>query len=341
MDFVSQHLGKYELLAWLGDSAHVHAYLARQENTERDVVVKILKSKLANTAEFVERFRREAQAAIVLTHPNMVRIYEYAQQGDVLYLVEQFMPGGSLLDIFNRYHGALPIEATIRTLDQIAAVLDYAHSHDIIHHDLKPENVLYDADGNAALSDLGITKALDQKSELSHDGLEFGNPNYMSPEEWQGKPTDFRVDIYALGVLLFQMLTGQLPFNTQFTGGFAFVHLMHLVSTPISLISLRPDLPPAVESVIMKAIDKDPENRFKKAGELAAAFHAALEGKDISAIVPPPEPGASTPAVQPVTSPVKEPGARPVVSLMLIALALIIGFILGRAMSAAPDEAEG
>jgi serine/threonine protein kinase len=338
MDFVGQHLGKYELLAWLGDSAHVHAYLARQEGTERDVVVKILKSKLAKTAEFVERFRREAQAAIVLSHPNMVKIFEYDQQGDVLYLVEQFMPGGSLLDIFNRYHGPLPLDATLRTLDQMASVLDYAHSHGIIHRDLKPENVLYDAEGNAALSDLGITKTLDQKSELSHDGLEFGNPNYMSPEEWQGKPADSRLDIYALGVLLFQMLTGQLPFNTQFTGGFAFVHLMHLVSTPISLISLRPDLPLAVEAVIMKAIDKDPEKRFKTAGELAAAFHAALEGKDISAVVPPPAVVPETPAPAVARKPAR--AERPAVNVLLIVLALLIGFILGRGMGPVPDEVE-
>jgi serine/threonine protein kinase len=212
---------------------------------------------------------------------------------------------------------------------------------------LKPESVLYDADGNASLSDLGITKTLDQKSELSHDGLEFGNPNYMSPEEWQGKPTDFHVDIYALGVLLFQMLTGQLPFNTQFTGGFAFVHLMHLVSTPISLISLRPDLPPAVAAVIMKAIDKDPEKRFMRAGELAAAFHAALEGKDISAVAPEPAVAPEAPAsvvypmadAKPVTASQPAP-ERPAVNVMLIMLALLIGFLLGRAMGSAPDEVE-
>lgn len=370
MELVGQRIGNYAIISWLGDGAHVHAYLARDEAQARDVVIKVIKSDFVRTDEYVERFRQEAQRALALNHPHMVTIHAYDQQDDILYLVEEFLPGGSLLDIFSRYHGPLPTEAVLRTLDQIASVLDFAHAHGIVHGDLKPENVLYDMDGNAYLSDLGITKDLNKQVARSRAGLEFGNPNYMAPEEWQGSAANPRTDVYALGVLLFEMLTGQLPFSAPASRGFAFVHLMHLMSTPVSLTALRPDLPPETEQVVRKAIDKRPSRRFASAGELARAFHEALEGR-YAPSEPEPEPDEETspadaPAV-PVSPlarladrlglplaaeegtaeavPKRAPKAMPALKatlepvparaqigivLMLIVIAGLIGFFLGR-----------
>jgi eukaryotic-like serine/threonine-protein kinase len=278
IELIGNQLGDYEILQWLGDGAHVHAFLAHKVGSEGKVVIKVLKASLAHTEQFLTRFEQEAQAAMALDHPNIVKILDYCEDGETLFLVEEFLPGGSLRDIFERKPGPLPLDRVARTLDDIGSVLDYAHQRGIVHRDLKPENVLYDADGSAHLTDLGITKSLDPNEIRSRSDIEFGNPNYLSPEAWQGKPADPRTDIYALGIIAFQMLTGQLPFNTAFTSSVVYLHLMHLTSKPKSLRSLRPELSPAVEAVIAKAIEKDPANRFETAGELAAAFRAALKG---------------------------------------------------------------
>ncbi len=279
LDIVGQRLGEFEIVAYLGEGAHVHAYLAKQPSKNREVVIKILKSSLAKTQEFVERFKREAQAAVELNHPNIVPVYEYHQEGDILYIVEAFLTGGSLWDIFRKTPGApLPIDKTISTLEDLGAGLDYAHEKGIIHGDIKPENILYSKAGRAALSDLGITKDIDQKAARSRDALAFGNPGYMSPEEWRGEPADARTDIYAIGILLFEMLTGQLPFDTVFTGSLAYTHLMHLVTKPIDLASLRPDLPPSVGDIIHKAMEKERDQRYPTLKAMVADFKAALKG---------------------------------------------------------------
>ncbi len=276
LEFVGQRLGNNEILQWLGEGAHVHAFLARQEPSGTMVVVKILKAALANRADFFERFEREAQAAIAMDHPCMVKILDYNHQGDTFYLVEEFLPGGSLLDHLNAEAGALPTEQVIRTLDRLASVLDYAHQRGIIHRDLKPENVLFDNQGNAYLSDLGITKVIDPNAKRKHNDLKFGNPAYMAPEVWDASGADWRSDIYALGIILFEMLTGKLPFDDAVSGSMMFVHLMHVFSKPISLVKYRPDLPTAVDDVIVKAMAKDRQDRYQSAGELATAFKQAL-----------------------------------------------------------------
>lgn len=368
-ELLGQRIGAYDLIAYLGEGAHVHAYLARESanGRKRKIVIKVLKSTLVGTPEFQARFEREAKAALELSHhPNIVQMHGYAQEGDMLYIVEEFLPGGSLMDILRQNPGPLPMEKTIKTLEQIAAGLDFAHERGVIHGDLKPENVLYTAGGVAKLSDLGITKDRDQKAALSRDGLMFGNPGYMSPEEWQGKPADARTDIYALGILLFEMLTGQLPFDNVFRDSLAFVHLMHLVSKPLALTSLRPDLPYSVEAVITKAMEKDRENRYATAGEMVRAFKEALANPDVvpppqevpEPIAPPssatfnalaarlaiesakPETPISAPPAAPSPAPLPElrraPAAIPN-SLLILLLGVVIGFIVARLLDALED----
>ena len=279
-DLVGKKLGTYELTLYLGEGAHVHAFLAKKRNAKKPVVIKVLKDSLAHSEEYFERFDKEAQAAKALVHPNIVKVLDYKHEGDLWYLVEEFKAGGSLMDIFVKKEVPLPIERVVKTLDDIAAALDYAHERGIIHRDLKPENVLFDADGNAAVSDLGITKTVNPQAARSKHDLEFGNPKYMSPEEWKGKTADARTDIYALGVILFEMLTGQLPFTPVMGDSFVYVHLMHMMSTPLTLRELRPDLPLSVDPVIARAIEKDADERYATAGELAHDFKEALDKPD-------------------------------------------------------------
>ncbi len=274
-----QQFGQYKLMAWLGEGAHVHAYLARAGDSGEYRVIKVLKSNLTGNEEALARFHQEAEAALRLDHPNVVKVYSYDREGDLLYLVEEFCEGGSLMDKLKANPEPLPLTFVVRTLEDIAAALDFAHERGIIHRDLKPENILYDAQGKAALSDLGVTKYANETEARSREGLVFGNPGYMSPEEWQGKAIDARTDVYALGIILFEMLTGQLPFEPSKTGSMMFVHLLHLMASPISVLELRQDLPPSVEPVISKAFEKDPDLRYQSAGELAAAFKAALDAK--------------------------------------------------------------
>lgn len=280
-ELVGQQIGNHEILKWLGEGAHVHAYLARQKDSGEISVIKVLKSDLARTDEFLERFHQEAQAALELTHPNTVKVMDYSQDGETLYLVEELMVGGSLMDIFAREpEKPLPLDTVIRTVEQIASVLDYAHAKGIVHRDVKPENILYDDQGNAHLSDLGITKTINPEAARKRSDLEFGNPNYMSPEAWQGK-ADAKTDVYALGVIVYEMLTGKLPFHSQMKSSLLYAHLMHLMTKPTPLHEVRPDLPVQLSQVLEKALEKEPENRYASAGEFAAAFKAAL-GNNLS-----------------------------------------------------------
>jgi eukaryotic-like serine/threonine-protein kinase len=291
-DLVGKKLGTYELTLYLGEGAHVHAFLAKKRNAKKPVVIKVLKDTLAHSEEFFERFDKEAQAAKALVHPNIVKVLDYKHEGDIWFLVEEFKAGGSLMDIFVKKEVPLPMDRVVKTLNDVSAALDFAHERGIVHRDLKPENVLFDAEGNAAVSDLGITKTVNPQALRSKQDLEFGNPKYMSPEEWQGKTADARTDIYALGVILFEMLTGQLPFTPMMGDSFVYVHLMHMMSTPLTLRELRPDLPLSVDPVIARAIEKDPDQRFATAGELAAEFNDALEHPErvVNATAPKEEP---------------------------------------------------
>ena len=278
-NLIGQTLGQYEITAFLGRGGMATVYRARQASINRDVAIKVIKPDLIESEEFKVRFTREAQVIATMSHPHILKVFDYGQHGDLVYLVMELLSGGSLADLL-RGGGKLSLNEATRLLDQIAGALDYAHRRAIVHRDLKPQNVLLDEDKNAFLTDFGIAKLLGETSALTQSGMAMGTPAYMSPEQWRGQNVDARADVYALGVMLYEMLAGKVPFTGDTP--YSMMH-MHVFEAPPSLRSFRPDLPDALQDVLNIAMAKERDQRFGTAGEVANAFKAALAGMPISA----------------------------------------------------------
>jgi serine/threonine protein kinase len=231
--------------------------------------------------DFYSRFLLEAEAASQLDHPNILPIYSYGEQDGLPYIIMPYMPGGTLGE-YVASNGCLTLHEAQWYLEQIAAALDYAHQHGCVHCDVKPANILLDSDGSVALSDFGIAHMMRrdiiaEQSSSRPPGMLMGTPDYISPEQAMGQPLDGRSDIYSLGITLFYLLVGRLPFIADSTIAVA---LLQVYETPPALSSLRVDITPYTESVIQKALAKRPEDRFQTAGEFSAAFAQSLQIAD-------------------------------------------------------------
>src|SRR5258708_4592245 len=268
---IGQRLGQYEIVALLGRGGMATVYRARQLNIKREVAIKVIRADLAETADFIKRFEREAETIASLRHPYILKLFDYGEFGDTVYLVMELVSGGSLAELISK--GPLPVATASRLLEQIASALDYSHERGIIHRDLKPQNVLLDEQNNPILTDFGIAKILSQTTSLTQSGMAMGTPSYMSPEQWMGKALDSRADIYALGIMLFEMLSGQLPFRAETP--YSMMH-MHVNEQPPPVREQRAELPPGIDQIISKALAKDPDKRYASAGALAEAFKSAL-----------------------------------------------------------------
>ena len=290
MDPTPRRIASYSLLEPIGHGGMATVYRAHQESLDRTVAIKVLADHLAASAEFMERFRREARTAANLHHPNVITVHDFGQdERGVPYLVLEFVEGATLADLMD---AGLDDARIPDLLDQIAAGLDYAHGRGVIHRDVKPGNVLITTDGRAILADFGLAWLL-QGAHLTLTGGVIGTPEYMSPEQVAGDPIDHRCDVYALGVVLFEMLIGERPFVAETPIG---VLLKHLQDVPPSVRELRPELPPAVDEVLTQALTKNPAERFPSAGALARAFRAAFTSAHAEASVgPAPETAAETP----------------------------------------------
>ncbi len=270
---IGKRLGQYEILSKLGSGGMAHVYRAHQTSVDRDVAVKVIRTDLTEDAAFTERFAREARTIASLSHLHILKVFDYGQQEGIAYLVMELLEGGSLSTLIQK-NGALSLSTAARMLKQIAGALDYAHDKGIIHRDLKSDNVLLDAAENAYLTDFGIARLLNDTSKMTQTGTIMGTPAYMAPELWTGTAADKRADIYALGVILYEMITG----NTPFTGDTPFVIMyQHLNEIP-PVDTLNPNIDERVQEVILKAMAKKPEDRYQSAGELANAFDEAAGG---------------------------------------------------------------
>ncbi len=301
---IGQRLGQYEIVSLLGAGGMAYVYRARQTSIKRDVAVKVIKADLTDTPEsamFLTRFEREAQAVASLSHPHILKIFDYGQESGRVYLVMELLTGGSLANLIRQR--PLTVLEVLRVLQQIGSALDYAHSRTIIHRDMKPQNVLLDEQGNAFLTDFGIAKLLSE-ANLTQSGIAMGTPAYMAPEQWQGQTIDGRADIYALGIMCYEMLTGTPPYVADTP--FALMH-KHFYESPPTLNLSRPDLPTAFSDVIAKAVAKSPDDRFTTAAQMTAAFESAMSGRS-------PERPIAAPSLSDQTEPLiikSSPGAAP------------------------------
>jgi serine/threonine protein kinase len=275
-------IGPYEIKALLGAGGMGQVYRAHDPRLEREVAIKVLSAALAHEPGYLERFRREARAVAKLNHPNVVQVYDFGEQGDLTYLVMPLISGGTLRE-YLAHRQVLPLAEALSIIEQVASALQYAHERGLVHRDVKPANILMTSEGRALLSDFGIVRLVqkdDNATTLTHMGAFVGSPEYAAPEMIVGKPVDRRVDVYALGVILFQMLTGRLPF-----AGATPVALMMMQAQqpPPAPRSLNPDISPAVEAVILKALAKEPGERYQTAAELLTALRAAITGPSAGA----------------------------------------------------------
>lgn len=278
-ELIGKRIGGYEIRDVLGRGGMATVYRAHQVSMNRLVAIKILPRQFLNDDTYLQRFEREVQIVSQLEHRNIVPVHDYGEHEGQPYIVMRYMSGGSVDDLVRQ--GPLTADQIIRVLDQIAPALDYAHSRGVLHRDLKPSNVLMDDDGGAFLTDFGIARILGEGAggTITTTGV-VGTPSYMSPEQAQGKPLDARSDIYALGVMLFEMTTGRRPFEGETPYSIA---VQQVTTPPPRPRSLNPDLSSAVESVILNAMAKTPDSRYPDAMTLAEMVSRAYDpsGLDI------------------------------------------------------------
>jgi eukaryotic-like serine/threonine-protein kinase len=321
--------GRYRILRRIGSGGMADVYCAEDSHLGRQVAIKVLHRRFAQDQEFVERFRREAKSAAGLNHPNVVGVFDRGEHEGTYYIAMEFLTGRTLKDIVTA-EAPLPQERVIDIGTQILEAAGFAHRHGVIHRDFKPHNVIVDELGHAKVTDFGIARA--GASEMTETGSIMGTAQYLSPEQAQGHAVTATSDIYSIGVMLYEMLAGRLPFEGDSAVAVA---LKHLSEQPPPISQWRPDVHPALEAVVMAALAKDPTLRWQSAEDLAAALEAARaqiesgnNGQDTAAFAPIPMPvGDATAATQvaPVTGPREEREERrwPWFAIGLLTLALI------------------
>jgi eukaryotic-like serine/threonine-protein kinase len=299
-------LGRYDIIRVLGKGAMGIVYEGRDPNLDRRVAIKTVKvENLAPeaAAEYEARFRTEARSAARLQHPNIVSVYDSDHHDDVAYLVMEYIQGDDLkhhLDNGDRYS----LEQSLHMIGDLLSALDYAHRHGVVHRDIKPANLLLEASGRLKLTDFGVARMQDSEATRTQ-GAMVGTLKYMAPEQVQGQKIDARADLFAVGVILYQLLTDQRPFDGE--NEFAIIHQI-IGHTPAAPSSVNARLPGAIDAVVQRALAKKPEDRFPTAADFAAALRAAVRHADDPTIVPPANPARAHPgALRSVTSPGTSP----------------------------------
>ena len=297
-DLIGKQLGDYRVEERIGRGGMARVYRAFQPSVNRQVAIKIIATEVADASDlkvFRERFAREAKVIASLEHAHILPIYDYGIVDDTAYIVMRLLDGGSLSN--QVVDGPMPMNRIGIIFSQIARGLAYAHSKGIMHRDLKPANILFDSTGDAYLTDFGLAKWIEGSPSLTQTGKIVGTPTYMSPEQLRGDPADQRADIYSMGIILYQMVTGELPFDTE-TGEVISIIYQHLEKEPEPPRNLNPNIPEAVERVILKALQKEPDKRYHSITEMAASLDKAL-GRAPSSSTEIPTPHVFTPFKQP------------------------------------------
>ncbi|HYH54047.1 MAG TPA: protein kinase [Solirubrobacterales bacterium] len=264
--------GRYKLEAKLGSGGMSTVYLARDTTLDRQVAVKVLHREMSEQADQLERFRQEARAVAKLSHPNVVAVIDAGEDGGHPYIVFEYVEGETLKQRINRI-GALDAQESLAYAIEIARGLTVAHNRNMVHRDIKPQNVLIDAEGRAKLTDFGISRQLEQDG-MTATGRVLGTTDYVAPEQAMGHPADQRSDIYSLGVVLYEMLTGQVPFQADSQVGVAMKHVNEELP---DVQQRRPELSAAAAMVVERATAKDAAERYQQVGDLIDDLSTALE----------------------------------------------------------------
>ncbi len=268
-DLTGKQLGPYQIVSPLGEGGMAAVYKAYHPAMERYVALKILPRDFASKPEFVARFKQEAKVVAGLQHPHILPVFDFGEAEGYTYLVMPFIKSGTLTDLLKG--DPLPLGQIRDLISQVGNALDYAHARGLVHRDVKPSNVLLDETGNCLLSDFGLAKILEASEKLTISGAIMGTPAYMSPEQGLGKALDGRTDIYSLGVILYEMATGRTPYKAETPMA---VMLKHISAPLPSPSTVNPNLPESVEGVILKALAKDPDDRYQTAGAMVKAINS-------------------------------------------------------------------
>lgn len=263
--------GRYKILDMIGGGGMANVYLAHDMILDRNVAVKMLRLDLTNDEEFIRRFRREAQSATSLNHPNIVNIYDVGEEDDLYYIVMEHVDGQTLKQYIQQY-APLGVEETIRIMRQLTSAIAHAHQNHIVHRDIKPHNILVDHDGTVKITDFGIAMALSATS-ITQTNSVLGSVHYLSPEQARGGMANKKSDIYSLGIVMFELLTGRLPFSGESAVSIA---LKHLQSETPSVRRWNPAIPQSVENIVLKATAKDPFHRYNSVDEMDDDLRTSL-----------------------------------------------------------------
>lgn len=330
-----KQLGQYQIVEQIGQGGMATVYKAFQPSINRYVAVKILPSQYALDPNFVKRFEHEAKAIAALEHPHILPVYDFGTQDGLTYMVMRYVPEGTLSNLMGK---PIPYEWVVRLIGAMARALDYAHKQGVVHRDIKPSNILIDKNGEALLTDFGIAKMMETTgaTQLTGAGSVLGTPAYMSPEQAKGQAVDGRSDIYSLGVVLYELLTGQQPFRADTPLAVVLKHVSEPLAPPRAV---KADVPEPLERVVLKAMSKEPAQRYQSAGEMEQALYGALqeiEGTaktvavapgskqatlDVTNVVPPPSP--PTPQKKSLMGPILIGGAIVLVLLCVGGAALL------------------
>jgi serine/threonine-protein kinase len=268
---------RYRVRRWLGGGGMASVYLADHAQLRRPVVIKVLHAHLAKDAEMIERFRREARAAAELVHPHIVPIIDAGDAAGVVYTVMPYLPGGSVAHRIAT--GPRPAAEVASVVAQAATALDYAHRRGIVHRDIKPDNILFDEDGHALVTDFGIAEARSH-GRLTASGRAMGTPHYMAPEQAMGKLVDGRSDVYAMGIVMYECLVGAPPFDgpDAFAVGYKQVHEL-----PVPPQQVNSEIPLPLDEIVMRCLAKSPSDRYARGNDLADALIGYLSATEAAA----------------------------------------------------------
>src|SRR6184192_3021249 len=268
--------GRYKIVRKLGAGGMADVYLAEDQELGRRVAIKILNDKYATDDQFIERFRREAKNAAGLSHPNIVSIYDRGEAKGTYYIAMEYLEGRSLKELIVK-RGPAPIGIAVDYARQILAALRFAHRNGVVHRDIKPHNVLVDAEGRVKVTDFGIARA--GASQMTETGSIIGTAQYLSPDQARGAQVDQTSDLYSLGIVLYELLTGTVPFTGDTPVEIA---MKHLSAVPEPPSAKRPEVPHALDQVVLRALAKDPAQRYQSAEEMDADLGRVARGLAVS-----------------------------------------------------------